>query len=246
MLQPPVARGFGDQIRALLLQSNFVRGGYPTNPEMQRPEFRSATLTGFSIKDGFPIKLKGSKVLITTRNREVAIVVDSFIHEPRLLNIEESWELLRKRAHQEKCGTEEFEKIVELGKEMVTHCGGLPLAGVVLGGILSSKHRKNVGQDQGDIQKILALTYDDLPFQLKPCFLYLNKYREDEDIKIWIAEGMVSIEDRIGDDETMMDIAERYLGELVERCLVFVEQEEVTFFRRFKSCHLRDLMRDMC
>ncbi|GAA0173594.1 antimicrobial response protein [Lithospermum erythrorhizon] len=154
-----------------------------------------------SIKDGFPIKLKGSKVLITTRNREVAIVVDSFIHEPRLLNIEESWELLRKRAHQEKC-TEEFEKIVELGKEMVTHCGGLPLAVVVLGGILSSKHS--------------------------------------------YTEGMVSIEDRIGDDETMMDIAERYLGELVERCLVFVEQEEVTFFRRFKSCHLRDLMRDMC
>ncbi|GAA0174944.1 antimicrobial response protein [Lithospermum erythrorhizon] len=42
----------------------------------------------------------GSKVIITSRKREVAMPVNSstFVYEPRFLNPEESWELLKKKA----------------------------------------------------------------------------------------------------------------------------------------------------
>lgn len=54
------------------------------------------------LKPAFPNSRtgSGSKMLLTTRNREVANIVNpsGFVYEPRELSIEESWELLRKKA----------------------------------------------------------------------------------------------------------------------------------------------------
>ncbi|GMP77486.1 hypothetical protein CsSME_00033752 [Camellia sinensis var. sinensis] len=50
----------------------------------------------------------------------------------------------------------------------------------------------------------------------------------------------------------MMDVAERYLGELAQRCMVQVElqrEEEYSIIREsrgFRCCRLHDLMRDLC
>lgn len=92
---------------------------------------------------------------------------------------------------------------MDIGKEMVKSCGGLPLAVVVLGGILATKHsstdwdavHKNIKshlakgkrideENQGEVQRILALSYTDLPYKLKPCFLYLSMFSEDECIDV--------------------------------------------------------------
>ncbi|CDO99401.1 unnamed protein product [Coffea canephora] len=225
------------------------------------------------IKNAFPTREKGSKILVTTRNKNVATHIgpNGFHHEPRLLSYDESWELLRKKALREiyNHGHEDIVKLEELGMEMVKHCGGLPLAVVVLGGILSTKHHfsewefvylhikfylgrgERIGQREGEIQRILALSYYDLPYQLKPCFLYLGIYPEDHDIRtdslyqIWMAEGMVSKEDQI-EGESMMDVAERYLGEFVKRCMVQVKLKDEPGYRKFESCRLHDLMRDLC
>ncbi|CDO99266.1 unnamed protein product [Coffea canephora] len=161
-----------------------------------------------------------------------------------------------------------------LGQQMVKFCGGLPLAVVVLGGILATKHSFNEWnvvyrniksflakgesiEHQGKVHKILGLSYDNLPYKLKPCFLYLSAFYEDEEVPIerlyqlWMAEGMVSAEDQMG-EESMMDIAESYLGELAKRCMVQVQQvtvadgEALLSPRKFWSCHLHDLMRDFC
>lgn len=154
---------------------------------------------------------------------------------------------------------------------MVKHCSGLPLAVVVLAGILRTKKSQlkewtivhdNIKSylekgekmgEQGKVPKILAFSYYDLPFQLKSCFLYLGKFKKDSDIEVrrlyqlWMAEGLIFEKDRIG-QESMMDVAERYLGELAERCMVQVELEEEVrpTITRFKSCRLHDLMRDLC
>ncbi|KAL3533900.1 hypothetical protein ACH5RR_007421 [Cinchona calisaya] len=222
------------------------------------------------IKQAFPIKKDGSKILLTTRNKDVAVQIDpnGFHHQPRLLTEDECWELLKMKALRERFEGD-MQKLEILGKEMVKYCGGLPLGVIVLGGTLATKkslnewevvHKnikahlgrgKNLIEEQGNVHKILALSYNDLPQKLKPCFLYLGKFDEDSDIdaetlyQLWIAEGMISVKDRIG-EESMMDVAERYLGELVQRCMVEgIDPETPSILRSLSSCRLHDLMRDL-
>ncbi|OMO92387.1 Disease resistance protein [Corchorus olitorius] len=152
----------------------------------------------------------------------------------------------------------------ELGKGMVKHCAGLPLAIIVLGGILSKRNSlhewqivsENVksyllkGKDQG-IMDVFKLSYDDLPPYLRPCFLYLSHFPEDYKIgvdrliQLWIAEGFVSIK-REGENggETLEDVAERYLIELMERYMIQAEERDV--IGKVKSCRMHDVIRDAC
>ncbi|XP_057471123.1 disease susceptibility protein LOV1-like [Actinidia eriantha] len=151
-----------------------------------------------------------------------------------------------------------------LGRQMVKRCGGLPLAIVVLGGLLATKSTskewdtvyKNVKshrwipwiEDDG-VSKVLALSYHDLPYQLKPCFLYFSCFPEDYEIRaeklyyLWMAEGILSTEGR-EEEETMLEVAECYLAELAQRCMVQVQVKEVT--GRIKYCRIHDILRDLC
>ncbi|ONI01681.1 hypothetical protein PRUPE_6G153200 [Prunus persica] len=112
-----------------------------------------------SLEAAFPTSgMAGSKVMLTTRNREVALHADarSTPHEPRMLTEDESLELFRKKAL---LGMDHFPSdLKNLGREMVTKCGGLPLAAVVLGGLVSRKmktreeweHQKDSYPQQGE------------------------------------------------------------------------------------------------
>ncbi|PSR98311.1 Disease resistance RPP8-like protein [Actinidia chinensis var. chinensis] len=148
-----------------------------------------------------------------------------------------------------------------LGRQMVKRCGGLPLAIVVLGGLLATKSTsrewdvvcKNVKShrwiEDDVVSKVLALSYHDLPYQLKPCFLYFSYFPEDYEIRaeklyyLWMAEGILSTEDR-GEEETMMEVAECYLGELAQRCMVQVQVKGAT--GRIQYCRIHDILRDLC
>jgi hypothetical protein len=52
----------------------------------------------------FPSGQVSSKILVTTRNREVAMHIDpgGFLHEPECLNEDQIWELLQKKAFSRK------------------------------------------------------------------------------------------------------------------------------------------------
>ncbi|KAG6730581.1 hypothetical protein I3842_01G087700 [Carya illinoinensis] len=195
------------------------------------------------------------------------------IHKLPFLNDEESWELFQYLAlsrRSEECTIKENMKI--LGKEMVRYCKGLPLAITVLGGLLGSQQtleewnqvHRNVKsyihqqdglpiheQDGLPISIVLGLSYDDLPSHLKLCFLYLGHFPEDFEIRrtmliqMWVAEGLVYRMQHIGsNEETLEDVGERYLQELVQRCMVQVGQK--SSFARIKTCRLHDLMRGFC
>ncbi|KAL7209919.1 hypothetical protein ACSBR1_031479 [Camellia fascicularis] len=218
----------------------------------------------------------GSKIIVTTRKKEVVTSMDpsGFVLEPKCLSPDESWKLFEKKAFS-KTNTTDFEvdtMMEKLGIEMVEQCGGLPLAIVVLGGLLGTNltlshwqkvqqnfnsYGKRGGGQDARVLDVLSLSYQDLPYQLKACFLYLGNYPEDFDIdaeslyQLWMAEGFISQEER-GEDETMMDVAERYMGELEQRCMVQVELQSkwkyslIRGSRGFRCCRVHDLMRDLC
>ena len=82
----------------------------------------------------------------------------------------------------------------QFGKEMIRYCGGLLLAITVLGGLLATKQTLGEWQDvlkhaksylyaeDSRVNNVLALSYNDLPSHLKPCFLYLGHFPEDFEI----------------------------------------------------------------
>ncbi|KAM7466523.1 hypothetical protein LguiB_014085 [Lonicera macranthoides] len=151
---------------------------------------------------------------------------------------------------------------------MARHCGGLPLAVIVLGGLLITKQnlrewekvhrsiksyiRSGDKDHHSGVLEMLVLSYNELPYHLKPRFLYLGKFSEDSEIEVdrlyqmWIGDSMVRSEDQ-REGETLMDVAEYYLDELAKRCMVQVSvPKDESKLRRFKSCRLHDLMRDLC
>ena len=101
------------------------------------------------------------------------------------------------------------------------------------------------------VNKVFALSYNDLPCHLKPCFLYLGHFLKDfetrskELIRMWMAEGFIPQIQHKGDGEdTMEDEGERYLQELVQRCMVQVGK--IGSLGRIKTCRIHDLMHDFC
>ena len=212
-----------------------------------------------------PDEGNGSKVLITTRKREVADAADpdqaTRAYELRFLNRKESWELfLSKAIPREEDRSECTGKLKELGEKMADKCGGLPLALVVMGGLLSQKQlsitewekvsRSMVWQyeDEGlNCMIILALSYTDLPYDLKWCFLYLSAFPEDYQIesdrliRLWIAEGFIA---ERGDGLTLEEMAEIQLERLIQRSLVHVVSLNPEY--GVISCRVHDLLRELC
>jgi len=86
---------------------------------------------------------------------------------------------------------------VRLSLDIVRKCEGLPLAIVAIGGLLSMKEKvPSEWQKLYDglsselesnphltsITKILSLSYHNLPYYLKSCFLYFGLFLEDHSI----------------------------------------------------------------
>ncbi|XP_027118892.1 putative disease resistance protein At1g50180 [Coffea arabica] len=219
------------------------------------------------IKNAFPTREKGSKILVTTRNKDVVIRMDAFHHEPRLLSFDESWELFQKKALGERYNNHEGPipgELAQISKKILDGCGGLPLAIIlcarmlrtakedewlkVLQSLPKTKSRWMYGGPQG--LDYLWSAYCALPLRLKACFLYLGNFPNKSRIQVeklcqlWIAEGLISAEDRAS-EETMMDVAAKYFSELVVRSLVTLEEDEVSDLR-LMSGHVHDLIRDLC
>ncbi|KAL2956377.1 hypothetical protein AAZX31_18G080300 [Glycine max] len=207
----------------------------------------------------------GSRILITTRDEKVAEYCrkSSFVEVLKLeepLTEKESLKLFCKKAFQYSSDGDCPEELKDISLEIVRKCKGLPLAIVAIGGLLSQKDESAPEWEQfsGDlsldlernselnsITKILGLSYDDLPINLRSCLLYFGMYPEDYEVKSdrlirqWIAEGFVKHET----GKTLEEVGQQYLSGLVRRSL-----EQVSSFRsdgKVKRCQVHDLIHDM-
>ena len=212
----------------------------------------------------FPDNLNGSRILITSRIKEVALDASSLNnsippnspYELPFLKEDESWELFSKKVFRGATCPPELETF---GKKIVKSCRGLPLAIVVFAGLLANKEKtyrtwsKYIGnvnsyliEDRSSCTDILALSYNHLPRHLKPCFLYFGIYPEDFEIpvrqliRLWIAEGFI----RQTGNRNMEDVAEDYFEELIDRSLIQVATKRLD--GGVKTCRIHDLLRDLC
>lgn len=95
-----------------------------------------------SLKAAFPDCKNGSRIVFTTRFKDVALHADPRTppHELSLLSDEDSLKLLSKKVCLEWSSIASLPPWIEqIGKQIVKKCRGLPLAIVVLGGLLSRK-----------------------------------------------------------------------------------------------------------
>ncbi|KAH0692436.1 hypothetical protein KY285_019533 [Solanum tuberosum] len=208
-----------------------------------------------SLKRAFPDSKNGNRVIITTCKEDVAERADGrgFVHKLRFLSQEESWDLFRRKLLDVRSMVPEMES---LAKDMVEKCRGLPLAIVVLSGLLSHKKGlkewqkvkdhlwKKIKEDKSiEISNILSLSYNDLSTALKQCFLYFGIFPEDRVFEadniiwLWMAEGFIP-----RGEERLEDVAEGFLNELIRRSLV---QGDYTFWERVTKCRVHDLLRDL-
>ncbi|XP_048333826.2 disease resistance protein RPP13-like [Ziziphus jujuba] len=212
------------------------------------------------IRAYFPNESNGSRILITSREKEVASHASSTPYFLPFLDKETSWELLCKKVFRgEKCPS----NLESLGRQLAESCKGLPLSVVVLGGILANKEKTHqtwsdfvgnvnwflIDEDKKRCADILALSYNHLPRKLRVCFLYVGIFPEDYLIsartltQLWVAEGFISVQN----DSTKMDeikIAEQYLEGLIDRSLIQVASKRSD--GGVKTCRIHDLLRDFC
>uniref|UniRef100_A0A2K2A9Y4 Rx N-terminal domain-containing protein n=1 Tax=Populus trichocarpa TaxID=3694 RepID=A0A2K2A9Y4_POPTR len=221
------------------------------------------SMTDFQLIDALRNYLwRRSRIIFTTRLSNLAESIEntSHVYELQALAENEAWILFCMKAfrgeHKAVCPPE----LEEMSRNILKKCEGLPLAIVAIGGLLSK--RKNGGlewkkvhdclatelksnDDLGSLRRILQLSYDNLPYYLKQCYLYLSVFPEDYLIKrrklirLWIVERFV--EEKQG--FTMEEVAEEYLNELVNRILIQVV--EMNYFNRVKTCRVHDLMREI-
>ncbi|XP_009624787.1 putative late blight resistance protein homolog R1A-3 [Nicotiana tabacum] len=204
---------------------------------------------------------KSNRILLTTRDSKVAKQCKQCIgipHDLKFLTEDESWILLEKKVfHKDKCPPE-----LELsGKSIAKKCNGLPLAIVVIAGALigkgkTSREWKQVDQSVGEhlinkdqlenCNKLVQMSYDRLPYDLKACFLYCGAFPGGFEIpawkliRLWIAEGFIQYKGHL----SLECKAEDNLNDLINRNLVMVMQR--TSDGQIKTCRLHDMLHEFC
>ncbi|KAI3463680.1 hypothetical protein Pfo_020343 [Paulownia fortunei] len=209
------------------------------------------------VKRFLPSNTNGSRILVTTRLSKLAVNFGSFSYQIDFLDKTKSWHLLRKKVFAEEGCPVELEKI---GKNIAKRCRGLPLAIVVIGGLLAKskrtrEHWESVERDVTSIvnnendehfMKILSLSYRYLPIYLKPCFLYFAMFPEDFAIRVsrlirlWVAEGFI----KSTRAKSLEEVAEEYLEDLIDRNLILVRKQGSS--GKVKTCSIHDLLMDLC
>ncbi|KAJ4809182.1 Disease resistance family protein [Rhynchospora pubera] len=211
------------------------------------------------VKDVLPDTKNGSRVLITTRISKIATEADSTCdpYSMRYLSIEESQELLLKKAFPFQDPKAYLHGLSDLPEKFARKCGNLPLALIVVGSRLSRKlptyncwykilQKLNWHDDDGRrCTDILATSYEDTPTHLKPCFMYFSLFPEDYQIKVkpliqmWVSEGFIPEKNNTAMEET----AEDYLEELIQRSMIQVVERHLN--GSIKYCRIHDLLHDL-
>ncbi|TVU33339.1 hypothetical protein EJB05_25150 [Eragrostis curvula] len=206
----------------------------------------------------------GSKIIITTRNKAVAEHAGGAVYEMKPLPDDDSRNLLNRRIFDSEDGCPPC--LRKVSDKILKKCGGVPLAIITTASLLANKPVNSVEweklnssigsglqriRDVDKMKKILMLSYDDLPFHLKTCLLYLGLYPEDAVIgkdslvSSWIAEGFIAQEAR-PEGTTLWETGESYFSELVNRSLIQpAVGPSVVLDGSLRTCQVHDMVLEL-
>ncbi|KAK9910983.1 hypothetical protein M0R45_034914 [Rubus argutus] len=181
----------------------------------------------------FDFGAHGSKIIVTTRDEDVASMTVTPQHQPHCLmelSDENGWLLFEKHAFKSR-GVGAHSDLEVIGRQIVTKCNGLPLALTCLGGLLCSKltvrewksilnsEMWELPQKESNILPSLWLSYMSLPPYLKRCFAYCSifpknyKFQTSELVFLWKAEDLLQPQK----EKMAVEIGNDYFNELISR-----------------------------
>ncbi|XP_059597966.1 putative disease resistance protein At3g14460 [Vitis vinifera] len=204
---------------------------------------------------------KGSKIIITTRNANVARSMGAYdrCYNLRPLSNDDCWSVFVRHA----CEDENIDvrkKLETIHPKVTSCCGGLPLAARVLGGLVRSKLHDHKWEDilNNEIwrlpsqRRVLRLSYYHLPSHLKRCFSYCALFPKDyefekkELVLLWMAEGLIHQSE--GDELQMEDLGANYFDEMLSRSFFQPSSNNKSNFIMHGLIHdlARDIAKEIC
>ncbi|RWR84920.1 disease resistance protein RPM1-like protein [Cinnamomum micranthum f. kanehirae] len=199
----------------------------------------------------------GGRVIITTRKENVSSSFgDENVLQLKPLGNDDALVLFCNKAFLNKSCPPELKQYAE---SLVQKCEGLPLAIVAIGGLMSTKGKSSLewkkiednlswqlssNKELDRMKSILLLSYNDLPYTLKHCFLYCSLFPEDYAIqqnrliRLWVAEGFV--EER--GEQTLEEVAAEYVKDLICRSMLQVVEATA---KVSKEVRMHDVLREL-
>ncbi|CAD6340453.1 unnamed protein product [Miscanthus lutarioriparius] len=202
-----------------------------------------------------------SCVVVTTRNHKLAEYCSppSHIHQPEFLGKEEARTLFLKKTKRSLDDLEKGDKTKGIVEKILHKCGGLPLAILTIGALLANKDTEEwesiykqlpwdlaTNPSLDALRRVVSLSYNHLPWHLKPCFLHLSIFPEDFEIERkhlvnrWVAEGLVADDTST---RTLEEVAENYFYELISRCMI--QPSKLDNMGKVKTCRIHDIVHDI-
>ncbi|KAH6759347.1 hypothetical protein C2S51_019582, partial [Perilla frutescens var. frutescens] len=208
------------------------------------------------IKFALPRKGAHGCVIITTRHNNIgneACSETNHVYDLKPLSEKKSKELFFKKVFKENSCPDH---LMPFAESILKRCEGLPLAIIVIGGLLATKEsraevwelfNRSLGSElEGDkrLWRLFSVSYNDLPYYLKYCFSYLSIFPEggllekEKMLRLWTAEGFVQLKQNLNLEE----VAAVYLNELCSRGLIQVAEKHAD--GRVRGFRIHDLLRD--
>ncbi|MQM09106.1 hypothetical protein Taro_041973 [Colocasia esculenta] len=206
---------------------------------------------------------KGSKVLVTTRNRAFVDKLEGPMETPILLgglSDADIWDLFKRYAfkgntHVDGTTTAEYYHLEDIGRHIVQRLKGSPLVARTIGSLLNHEvtiqHWKTVlesefwtlEQVKDGILPALQLSYQYLHPDLKQCFAYCSLFPKDHEfsrelvVQLWEAQSFI----RRDRGTRMQETGSKYFDELLH--MSFFEPKP---YMLIKNAHvMHDLMHDL-